>query len=82
MGVTFSYNLNSGDHVSTICRKFYGAFAGLRRLADVTPFAVRMRLVVVLVIPFFIYCDCLSFALLFAKKTYGGVKCLCQVCLS
>jgi hypothetical protein len=63
MGVTFSYNLNSGDHVSTICRKFYGALAGLRRLADVTPFAVRMRLVVVLVIPFFIYYDCLSFAL-------------------
>jgi hypothetical protein len=32
-------------------------------LGDVTPFAVRMRLVVALVIPFFIYCDCVSFAL-------------------
>jgi hypothetical protein len=63
LGVTFSYDFNSGDHVSTICRKFYGALAGLRRLADVTPFAVRIRLVVVLVIPFFIYYDCLSFAL-------------------
>jgi hypothetical protein len=32
-------------------------------LEDVTPFAVRMRLVVALVIPFFIYCDCVYFAL-------------------
>jgi hypothetical protein len=38
-------------------------FAGLRRLADVTPFAVLMRLVVALVIPFFIYCDFVYFAL-------------------
>jgi hypothetical protein len=42
LGVTFSYNLTRGDHVSTICRKVYGALAGLRRLADVTPFAVRL----------------------------------------
>jgi hypothetical protein len=63
LGVTFSYNLNWGDHVSTICRKVYEALAGLRRLADVTPFAIRMRLVVALVIPFFIYCDCVYFAL-------------------
>jgi hypothetical protein len=62
LAVTFSYNLNWGDHVSTICRKVYGALAGLRRLADVTPLAVRMRLVVALVIPFFIYCDCVYFA--------------------
>jgi hypothetical protein len=32
-------------------------------LADVTPFAVRVRLVVELVISFFIYCDCVYFAL-------------------
>jgi hypothetical protein len=63
LGVTFSYNLNWGDHVSTICRKVYGALAGLRRLTDVTPFAVLMRLVVALVIPFFIYSDCVYFAL-------------------
>jgi hypothetical protein len=50
LGVTFSYNLNWGDHVSTICCKVYGALAGLRRLADVIPFAVRMRLVVALAI--------------------------------
>jgi hypothetical protein len=31
--------------------------------ADVTPFAGRMRLVVAFVIPFFIYCDCVHFAL-------------------
>jgi hypothetical protein len=61
LGVNFSYNLNWGDHASKIFRKVYGALAGLRRLADVTPFAVRMRLVV-LVIPF-IYCDCVYFAL-------------------
>jgi hypothetical protein len=41
----------------------YGALIGLRRLADVTPFAVRMRLVVVVVITFFIYCDCVYFEL-------------------
>jgi hypothetical protein len=63
LGVTFSYDLNWGDYVSTICRKVYGALAGLRRLAAVTPFAVRMRLVVALVILFFIYCDCVYFAL-------------------
>jgi hypothetical protein len=33
------------------------------RLADVTHFAVRMRLVVALVIPFLIYCNCVYFAL-------------------
>jgi hypothetical protein len=49
--------------VGVICRNFYGVLAGLRRLADVTPSAVRMRLVVTLVIPFFIYCDCVYFAL-------------------
>jgi hypothetical protein len=42
LGVTFSYDLNWGDHVCTICRKVNGALAGLRRLADVTPFTVRM----------------------------------------
>jgi hypothetical protein len=57
--VTCSYDLNWGDDVSTICRKVYGALEGLRRLADVTPFVVRMRLVVA----FFIYCDCVYFAL-------------------
>jgi hypothetical protein len=31
--------------------------------AKVTSFAVRMRLVVALVIPFFIYCDCVYFTL-------------------
>jgi hypothetical protein len=40
----------------------YGALAGLRRLADVTPFAVRMRFVVALVFLFLIYCDCVYFA--------------------
>jgi hypothetical protein len=45
--VTLSYDLNWGDHVSTICCKVYG----LRRLGDVTPFAGRMQLVVALVIP-------------------------------
>jgi hypothetical protein len=44
LGVTFSYNLNWGDHVSTICRKVYGALAGLRRLADVTSFAVEIEI--------------------------------------
>jgi hypothetical protein len=63
LGVTFSYDLNWGDHVSGICRKVYGAFAGLRRLADVILFAVRMRLVIAFVIPFFIYFDCVYFAL-------------------
>jgi hypothetical protein len=52
LGVTFSYDLNWGDHVSTICRKVYEAFAGLRRLADFTPFTACMRLVVLLVILF------------------------------
>jgi hypothetical protein len=32
-------------------------------LADVTRFTVRMQLVVALVIPFFIYCDCFYFTL-------------------
>jgi hypothetical protein len=58
LGVTFSYDLNWGDHVSTICHTVYGALAGLRRLVD----AVRMRLVVALVIPFFTYCDCVYIA--------------------
>jgi hypothetical protein len=52
LGVTFSYTFNWGDHVSTICPKFCGAFAGLRRLADVIPFAIRMRFVVSIVILF------------------------------
>jgi hypothetical protein len=84
LGGIFSYNLNWGDHVSTICRKVYGALVGLRRLTNLTPFADRMRLVDALVIPFFIYCDCVYFALdsYSLKKTYGGVQCLCQVCLS
>jgi hypothetical protein len=30
LGVTFSYDLNWSDHVSTICRKVYRALAGLR----------------------------------------------------
>jgi hypothetical protein len=55
LGVTFSYDLDWGDHLNIICRKVYRALAGFRRLADVTPFAVRMRLV--------IYCDCAYFAL-------------------
>jgi hypothetical protein len=63
LGVTFSYDLNWDGHVSTIYRKVYGALAGLRRLADITPFAVRMQLFVALVILFFIYCDCVYFAL-------------------
>jgi hypothetical protein len=63
LGVTFSYNLNWGDHVSTICHKVYGPLAGLRRVADVTPFAIRMRLDVELVILFFSYCDCVYVAL-------------------
>jgi hypothetical protein len=58
LGVNHSYVLNWGDHVSKICRKVYGALAELRRLADVTPFAVRMRLVDF----FFIYCDLVYFA--------------------
>jgi hypothetical protein len=37
LGVTFSYDLNWGDHVSTICLKVYGVLAGLRRLACVIP---------------------------------------------
>jgi hypothetical protein len=28
LGVTFSYDLSWGDHVITVCRKFYGALAG------------------------------------------------------
>jgi hypothetical protein len=65
LGVPVSYNLNWGDrdHVSTICHKVYGALAGLRRLADVSPFTGRMRPVVAFVIPFFTYCDCVHFAL-------------------
>jgi hypothetical protein len=39
------------------------AKARLRRLVIVTPFAVRMRLVVALVMLFFIYCDFFYFAL-------------------
>jgi hypothetical protein len=58
LGVTFSYDLNLGDHVSTICRKVYGALARFRRLADVIPFAVHMRLFVALVIPL---CPIVSF---------------------
>jgi hypothetical protein len=53
LGVTFSYNLKWGDHVSTICRKVYGA---LRRLADATPFAIRMRVVVALFSFIFFIC--------------------------
>jgi hypothetical protein len=45
IGVTFNYELSWGDHVSTVCRKVYGALA-------------RMRLIVAFVIPFFTYCDC------------------------
>jgi hypothetical protein len=41
------YKLSWGDHVSTVCRKVYGTLAGLRILADVTPFAVRMRLIAI-----------------------------------
>jgi hypothetical protein len=63
LGVTFCFDLNWGDHVSTICRKVYGTVAGLRRLAEFTPFAVRMQLVVLLVILFLIYCNCVYFAL-------------------
>jgi hypothetical protein len=65
------------------CRKVYGALAGLRRLADVTPFAVRMRLVVALVIPFFIYCDCVYFALdsySLRKLTVAFNACVRYVC--
>jgi hypothetical protein len=51
--VTFNYDISWGDHVCTIYRKVYGALAELRRLADVTPFVVCMRLIVVFVIPFF-----------------------------
>jgi hypothetical protein len=78
LGVTLSYDLNWGDHV--ISRKVYGALAGLKRLAD----AVRMRLVVALVILFFHLLRLCLFRtrFLFAKKTYGSVQCLCQVCVS
>jgi hypothetical protein len=41
LGVPLIYDLSWGDHVSTVCRMVYGAFAGFRRLTDVTPFAVR-----------------------------------------
>jgi hypothetical protein len=57
-----------------------GALVGLRRLADVTPFAVRMRLVDSFFHLLRLCLFCTRF--LFAKKTYGGVQCLCQVCLS
>jgi hypothetical protein len=40
LGVTFSYDLNWGDHVCTIYRKVYESLAGLRRLVDVTPFTI------------------------------------------
>jgi hypothetical protein len=76
LGVTFSYDLNWGDHVSTICRKVYGALAGHRRLSDVTPVAVRMRLVVALVHDSYFHLLRLCLfrtRFLFAKKTYGGV---------
>jgi hypothetical protein len=63
LGVTFSYDLNWGDHVSSIYRKVYGALAEFRSLADVISFAVRKRLFVALVILFFIYCNCVYFAL-------------------
>jgi hypothetical protein len=79
LGVAFSYDLNWGDHVSTICRKVHGALAGLRRLADVTLIAVRMRLVVALVITFFIYCDCVYFTLnsyLLSKLTVALNACV------
>jgi hypothetical protein len=36
-----------------MCRKVYVALAGLRRLPNVTPYAVRMRPIVALVIPIF-----------------------------
>jgi hypothetical protein len=69
LSVPFSYDLNWGDHVSTICRKVYGAVAEFRILADVI---LSLRLV------FALFCT----RFLFAKKTYIGVQCLCQVCLS
>jgi hypothetical protein len=39
--------------LTTVCRKVYGALVGLGRLADVTLFAVRMRLLFAFVVPFF-----------------------------
>jgi hypothetical protein len=45
---------------STVCRKVYGTLAGLRKLADFIPFAVRMPLIDALVIPFFIPFNYLS----------------------
>jgi hypothetical protein len=60
LGVIFSYNLNWGDLVSTICRKVYVAPAAHAALDwQMSP----LRLVVALVIPFFIYCACDDFAL-------------------
>jgi hypothetical protein len=53
LGVNLNYDLSWSDHVTTVGRKVYVALAGLRRLSNVTPFAVRMRPIVALVIPIF-----------------------------
>jgi hypothetical protein len=63
LSVTFSYDLNWGDHVSLICRKVYGALARFRRLPDVTPFRHSDVTCCCAFDSFFIYCDCVYFAL-------------------
>jgi hypothetical protein len=61
---TFSYDLNWGEHVSTICRKGYGALAGFRRLVDCHPLRhSHATCCCACEILFFIYCDCVYFAL-------------------
>jgi hypothetical protein len=47
----------------TICGRVHRALAGLKRLVDVTLFAVRLHLIVALVIFLFIYLTCVYFAL-------------------
>jgi len=57
LGLVFDKHLNWNGQISQITQKFYGVLKTLEKFRDVTPEAIRIRLVKSLIMPHFDYCD-------------------------
>jgi hypothetical protein len=57
LGLVFDKHLNWNGQISQITQKFYGVLKTLEKFRDVTPEAIKIRLVKSLIMPHFDYCD-------------------------
>lgn len=56
-GVIFNRLFNWDDHIAHICSKVYGMLRKLYSISEFIPRKLRHKLVVSLILPYFLYCD-------------------------